>query len=491
MEIHANGCLRGLDLAERDVAGFDERTKLAAETILHSAKNEPQILLVSHYDADGLSSAAIMASAIMRLKLPYQLRIVRELDELIASELQSVRCDLLLFADIGSGYLDTVSSIAKERVCLVLDHHPPSGKPTDRVVQVNPHDFGIDGARDISSAGVTYFVAKSLSSDNVDLSEMAVVGALGDMQDKNAKRALAGLNERIVTDASNAGRVTVEKDLVLFGRETRPIHRALAYTTTPYLANLSGQEETCYQLLIRAGIPLKEGERWRTLADLSQTEKQNLLNAVIEFLSSQKVAAGTVMELIGYVYTILREPQNTPTRDGREYAALLNACGRMGHPGLGVSVGMGDRASGLLEAQELVVRYRSTLADYMKWLTESPSAIQELKVACIIRGENKISENMTGAFSSILSSSGSLRPDKVTIVAAAASKGGIKLSARVPEQLLKKGVNAGVALDKASRMFGGFGGGHDVAAGAYVPNSEVAESFLAKVDELLAEQASS
>ena len=87
----------------------------------------------------------------------------------------------------------------------------------------------------VSAAGVCYFVARELSGQNKDLSALAVVGALGDMQDKNEKRAFVGLNDLLVEDGVSSGSLKVDSDLVLYGRETRPIHRALAYTTAPYL----------------------------------------------------------------------------------------------------------------------------------------------------------------------------------------------------------------------------------------------------------------
>ncbi len=68
-------------------------------------------------------------------------------------------------------------------------------------MQLNPHLYGIDGATDVSGSGVAYFAAKALNPANVDLAPIALVGALGDMQDKYEQRSLKGLNEIIVNDA--------------------------------------------------------------------------------------------------------------------------------------------------------------------------------------------------------------------------------------------------------------------------------------------------
>ena len=61
---------------------------------------------------------------------------------------------------------------------------------TPNFTQVNPHLFGIDGARDVSGSGVAYFAAKAVNATNMDLASIALVGALGDMQDKYEQRSL-------------------------------------------------------------------------------------------------------------------------------------------------------------------------------------------------------------------------------------------------------------------------------------------------------------
>ena len=296
-----------------------------------------------------------------------------------------------------------------------------------------------------------------------------------------------GMNQRIVDDATSSGNVRVESDLVMYGRETRPIHRALAYTTTPYLANLSGREDNCLTLLANNGIKVKEGDRFRTIADLSQEEKQKLLNAIINHLTSVGFQSNVVLDLVGTVYTLVKEPSGSPTRDGREFSALLNACGRTGNPSIGVSIGLGDRKDALEEANNVVTNYRKTLASYMEWLTKSPDAIQKLQSIWVIRGENQIQDSMTGAFSSILSSAGNLSADHAIIVLTRAKDGGIKLSARAPPKLLKLGVNLGAALNDTTKKYSGFGGGHNVAAGAHI-KAEDPNAFLRELDEAIMAQ---
>jgi len=459
----------------------------AAGLLKDKASHGSKILLLSHYDADGLSAVGIVGSSLARLRANFQLRVIKELDPGTLAE--AIRCepDFIVLTDIGSGYLTDLTRGAKERETLIIDHHPPTGKPPPKIFQLNPHEFEIDGATEISAAGLAYLVARSLSPASIDLSVLAVVGALGDMQDKNKERRLRGPNELAVQDAVNCGCMKTDKDLLFFGRETRPIHRALALTTTPYLPHISGEEDNATALLTSKNIPLKEGERWRTMSDLSHKEKQTLLTAIVEMLVSKGFKGSRALELIGTVYTLTNEPAGSPTRDAREFASMLNACGRMDRPSLAVSICLGERGSVLDEVQEVIATYRRTLAEYMEWLTAKPSAVMELSNICVVRGEDRIAENMTGALSSILSSAGHLKPNKATIVAARSRDGGVKISARAPEVLLSKGVDLGLALQKAAASLGGFGGGHNVAAGAHISSGDPEELYR-MIDQLVSDQ---
>jgi RecJ-like exonuclease len=466
---------------------FLHQASVAAEVITESLEDDSSFTVISHNDADGLSSAGVVGASLARAYARFKVRIVEELRDDVIDQICAGKQDVVVFTDIGSGQLELIKGRLACETVIVLDHHPPDGEPTDKITQVNPHEFGIDGTTKISAAGVCYLVSRNLAPTNKDLSTLGIVGALGDMQDKNDKRALNGLNELLVNDAVSSGSAIVDSDLVLYGRETRPIFRALAYTTSPYLPNLSGREDNCLTLLSNAGIPIREGDRFRTVSDLSKDEKQSLLNAIISYLNVQKLPSKVVLELVGTVYTFPNEPQGSPTRDAREFSALLNACGRTGNPSIGISVGLGDRRNALAEANEVVGTYRKTLASYVEWLTKSPEAIQKFKVIWAIRGENQIQESMTGAFSSIISSSGSLSPDNAIIVLTRAKDGGIKLSARAPPKLLKMGMNLGSALNVTAKKYSGVGGGHNVAAGAHIKVDDP-NPFLEELDQVLLSQ---
>ena len=459
----------------------------AAEAIVESVEKGGTIHVFSHLDADGVAAAAIIGKALVRLDARFRLRVMQWVDEKIIGEIVADKPQLVILTDFGSGYLDLLNEKVPKVKFVILDHHQITGKvKNENFLQVNPHLYGINGATEVSGSGVAYFVAKAISPENVDLAPLALIGALGDMQDKNENRKLSGLNELIVKDAVAAKLVKVEKDLTFFGRETRPIHKALAATTTPFIPGISGEEDKSLVFLDSLGIKPKEAERWRALRDLSRDEKKKFCSALADYLISRGLHAD-VDNLIGNIYVLTREEPWTPLRDAREFAVVLNSTGRLDRPSLGIAICMGDRASALEEANRVLEDYRRNISKYLGWVMEKPERMKELEHIYIVYGESFINEKIVGTISSILVS-GLENPEKPLIAFSNIEKeNAAKFSARTTEVALSRGINLGVVMRLASENYGGKGGGHNVAAGAQVPIDQV-ENFVKTVNELVGKQ---
>jgi len=456
----------------------------AADAILEYSEKGKNILAVSHLDADGLSAAGIMGASLARVGAAFRLRILRWFDEDAAKAVASEKDCLPILTDMGSGYLDLLDEKMKGKPLVILDHHQPTGKADEAFIHVNPHLHSIDGAKNLSGAGAAYLVAKAISERNVDLACIGVVGALGDLQDRSHDRSLEGVNSIIVEDAVGAGYLQVETDLLFFGRETRPIHKALAYTTSPFIPGISGEEDKSLAFLMGLGVKPKAGDKWRALRDLSKEEKQAIFSSLSDYLVSKGFRSDVAMRLLGTVYVLKREEPWTPLRDAREFALLLNATGRTGKPGLGVAICMGDRGRCLEEANGALEEYRGTIARYLRWLDENPDRIEEKESIYILHGGQTIDEKMTSTISTILSTNMPNMEKPIIAYSYIPEQNLIKVSARTVETLTSKGFNIGEILRVAAEKHSGNGGGHDIAAGAQVPSGE-REQFLEDVNELV------
>jgi RecJ-like exonuclease len=471
---------------ENQLSAFLDSASEAAKRILDAVREDGLIHVFSHLDADGVAAAGIMGKMLSRLDAKFRVQITQWIDEKILGEILTDKPGLIVFTDFGSGYIDLLNEKLADFKIIVLDHHQIVGQELANVTHINPHLHGIDGARDISGSGVAYFVAKAVDKANVSLAPIAVVGALGDVQDKYDQRKLEGVNEKIVEDAINAGFLTVEKDLIFFGRETRPIHKMLASTTNPYIPGISGEEDKSLAFLASLDIKARNGEKWRALRDLSDEEKKRLCSALADYLLSKGLRY-EVTNLIGHIYILNQEEPWTPLRDAREFAMLLNATGRMDRPSLGVSICMGDRASALEEADKVLEDYRRAINKYLGWVMEKPGRMRELENIYVVCGENFINEKIVGAISSILSTS-LPNPEKPLIAYANVEEDDLaKISARTIDTMTNRGINLGEIMQVAAEKCQGKGGGHNVAAGAQVPIEKI-NDFITIVDELIGKQ---
>ncbi|MHA1238597.1 MAG: DHHA1 domain-containing protein [Candidatus Odinarchaeia archaeon] len=478
---------------EESIKGFLMESEHISKKLKDYVETGDPIRVISHLDADGLAAAGLLGSALARLNGVFHISILKQLRPEDVKNLTNEKYKVYIFTDMGSGQLDAINSYMKNKTVFIFDHHQPKiieEVENPELIHLNPHFFGIDGAVQVSGAGVTYSVVRNFGDTFKELSTLAIVGAVGDLQDRGEYRDFLGFNKEVILkDALDAGVLSVDKDIRLFGRETRPIHIAIQYTTDPFIPGLSGNEAGCISFISQLGIPLKNGEQWRTLSDLTTDEKIKLNSALVAHMLQNGATVEDAKSIIGYVYTLIKEEKGTPLRDAREYAALLNACGRMRFPGIGISLCLGDRGNALKEAQTLMTNYRQKLSAYLNWLIEG-ERVRETEVLQYFHGENVIDERMVGTVTSIASFSKILNPNKPIISFAYSEDGTVKVSARANDELIKKGVNLGKALAdavKGMNLDATNAGGHNIAAGASIP-AGMEEKLIYHLEKIIKKQ---
>jgi len=442
-----------------------------------------QVLVVSHLDADGISAGSIMLSALLEAGANPQVKIVKQLDGNVIKEAAQLPHTFVVFTDMGSGQKQLLKALGKPFA--IIDHHQP--ELLDHPLEANPHLYGFDGSNELSAAGMAYLVASEMDSRNRRLAPLAIIGALGDMQDKGERSSLVGLNAEIAAQAEKDGLLIVRKGLKLYGFESRPLVKSMEYTITPYLPGLSGDEGACFKFLKGLGIdPRKPDGSWKSVSDLSAVELRSVINGTIKYLISHGLESREVEQIVGTIYVLAEEERETPLRDAREFSAALNACGRMGRAGLGVSICMGDRGRALDELREVLQGYRRTISGYLDWLSKNKEAVRVLPEIQAVYGGSVIDEKMIGTVVSIAYSMPPLSMDRAVVGFANCSEepGVVKVSARGTAGLVSRGLNLGLVMKEASERVGGVGGGHDIAAGAQIPRGREDE-FLSAANEII------
>lgn len=491
---------------EERFEAFKLLVREAAEAFSRVDKSET-IRLVSHLDADGLSSAAVIIKTLTRDNRTYCLSIVHQLTEEVAMQLAAESYSYYIFTDLGTGQFDILKKHLADagKNLLILDHHHLQKEfLCDNIVHVNPHISGIRASREISGAGVAYLFSKALNEKNTDLAHLALIGAIGDMQEDSG---FTGLNKEILADAKSAGTLKVITGLRLFGVQTKPLHKILEYSSEFQIPGVTGSESAAIQFLQQLGINPKNNSNnnnnnnssnggWRKLTDLSDEELVRLATGVV----LQRIDQPVPEAIIGPVYILKQEVDGSPLRDAREFATLLNACGRLEKASVGIGACIGDKRC-KEEALRILGEYKQQIANSLNWYENvlkqkdlakgsgSKGSIILESGFVVINAEDNILPTMIGTLASIVSKSSQFQPGTFVLSMARAQDNFTKISLRIAGEkaaAAKGEFNLMEILTVIAEKVGGQAGGHHEAAGALIRTEketefiEAAKHFLSQ-----------
>ncbi|MDI6902438.1 MAG: DHH family phosphoesterase [Methanocellales archaeon] len=415
-----------------------EATELAAQIL---AKHD-YVRVISHNDADGITSAGIICNALYRRGIPFHVNIVSHLDEAFVRTLD----EPAIFCDMGSGQPSLIP-----RDAVIIDHHMPIESDTEHL-QVNPHLVGIDGSFELSASGVTYAIAKHLGN-NIDLAGLAIVGALGDRQ------PMIGANKDILDEALQHNIVTIAHRLKLGDGDLAEL---LMYSTDPYV-DIAGDPNKIQTFLDELDIGGK-------LSELSPEELRRLASALV-LKVMKKASVDAIESLVGESYKLNYEVIS----DASLFVRMTNASGKLGKTGLALALCLRD-AGAKDQAQQLCLDYQRRTISEMKKI--------DIKEGTSIRYVHSSDKDVIGALAGTIIQY--VAPDKPILVMTE-QKGKIKISARGTRKLVQKGLDLSVAMSEAAKKVGGVGGGHNIASGASLPVG-TEPKFVEAVDAIITEQ---
>ena len=435
---------------------FLQRIKQEAEKF---KKSDYPVRVISHLDADGLSAAAIITKALKRLNRKFTLTIVRQLSQNTLKQFKSESYETFLFVDLGSGNIQDIKEAINSKNILILDHHQPQ-EIENSFVHLNPILFGLDGNSDVSGAGLAYMFAKSLDEENRDLSTIALIGAIGDNQEK---KGFSSINSLILDDAKPF--LEIATGLRMFGTQTKPLYKILQYSTDPYIPGITGDEQAAIKFLQELKLDPE-----KKLIHLDKEEMKTLVTSIIlQRLGSEE----NPEDVLGPIYLLKSEQEESPTKDLKEFATLLNSCGRLNKPSLGIAA--------CLQNQKLKPAAINVLNDYkkeiissLKWFYNNKDKVIELENLVIINAEENIKDTLIGTLSSMIAKS-NLYPENTIIISLAHSLDDkTKISIRC-SGYRSNDINLKEMLDSVTSKIGCQAGGHRNAAGSLIPQEKEQE----------------
>jgi RecJ-like exonuclease len=274
-----------------------------------------------------------------------------------------------------------------------------------------------------------------------------------------------------------------KRDLNCYGISTRPLHVCLSYNDDPFLPGLSNNPGGALRFLQKLGIPLQDTlHRWLVWEEIPYEDRRVISSALAQQLLAN---GGTISRLFCESYIFPYERERTPLRNAQEYATLLNACGRWSRPQVGGNICRGDRGVAYREAEHMLTNHRAIIRELLQFILDS--GVTELSHLQYIHVGNRYPDTIVGIGAGMALSKLNREKPILIMVEQPEDPSLTKVSLRTTEQMLSRGVDLQAAATKASAQFGGAGGGHRIAAGAFIPR-EAEQEFIQYVNELLAGQ---
>jgi len=280
------------------------------------------------------------------------------------------------------------------------------------------------------------------------------------------ERDVSKIRNSIIKDAD----IKVKKGFLLYP-STRPLDKALEYSSRPFIPGVTGDFRGTLELLGEAGIE-KTGKCYKALIDLNEKEMKNLVTAIMLRLSSKET-----LDYIGNLYLV---KFFNKIEDARELSAMINACSRMGQSNIALMLCLGNSGA-RKTAERIYVKYRQHIISGLKYIDKNGKI--EGREYVIINAKDNIKDTIIGTLASIISFSSVYREGTI-IIAMAYDDDKIKVSTRVAGRNPRMSRNLKELMDSVACSLNGVSGGHKAAAGCVI-SKEDEERFIELVKKKL------
>ena len=423
--------------------------------------------VIYHYDADGIASASSALRGLGRLGYPVQATALQGVERSRMADLLARTSSCVLVLDTGASWLDVFARHPKPVV--ILDHHRYPGVPDhpplpEHVTMVNPLDWGVDGMAELSASTLTWLFTVFLDPVNWDNAPWGLSGAIGDRQHVGG---FHGLNARLLEEAVRRSVLVRRAGLALFGSTTAG---AISMSIDPFFRGLSGRLDEAAEFVRGLGI-----DPDRSPDGLAPDEARRLAEALKGRLAEAKV-------LPEFASVLDQDRWFAPAigLDAEEISNLQNATGRVGCPGVGIALALGDPGA-LERARTAEATWRSGILRGLRRIEDN--GVNSMRfLGWFESPDPTLAGTQAGLAMNYL-----LPPDHPVFVFTESQGESIKLSARGTLRQVAAGLDLASVCREAAAEVGGEGGGHPVASGATIPAGR-RDSFLAAADRILATQ---
>ena len=449
-----------MSISESLPPGMKKELERAASIVSQHTK----VRLISHYDADGISSAAVVREALRRKGIDTTITIYPTLSDEQMADAETIEAECVVMTDLGTSYLQRLSDKGWDIV--ILDHHKPSEDTNvparDGFAFVNPLMYGIDGSKNACGAAMAYLFAITMDENNSDLAPLALAGMYGDKQHLGGFQSIDRI---IIDDAVASGSLRLIPNLAYPSGMT--FYQAMMSCPEPYFKGTTGQADKVTRFIKSCEL---------AMTDTPATVSQERIDGFAEALASRMRRNGVTEEIIKETFGD-RYYSERYGMDVSELSSVLDGCGRRGAYGKAFDACDSlDFTEASAESQEYADRLIETIGPAFDSLRTMEN------IQTFVLTEQGMAGNTASAIVRYLGD-----PEKPVIGITVNAAGRTDVSSRGTEHMVSKGLNLSEAMRTVCGMVGGQGGGHIIAAGGTIPKG-TEEQFLTELDAFVGRQ---
>lgn len=408
--------------------------------------------IITHYDADGITSAAVLIRALMKEQKGFHTTFVSSFPDEIPEGLP------VICTDIGNSHLKRIKNSTD--CAIVLDHHSVDEDiegDADHIF-INPHSYGIDGAREVSGATLTFLITVYYNQNNWKNVYYGLAGAAADKQNIGGFK---GLNKQIVDTALDKDVLKEKKGLYIDGDG---LVDALMKAGDPYFPGISGRIKRINKLIESIDLDPET-----SVLELSGDKDRKLTSMLVLSLLKKNIPDHVIESIKGPHF--LTEGLDF---DIELLYKLINSCARTNQAGLGLSICLGDKSS-IKKGKEIRKKYRKKMIERLNQLEDE--GIEKKDHIQYFFEERKERKGELAGLGMLY-----LLDQRYPAFGLTEVDENIDLSARGTKEMVNKGLDLGSLCRKIASKYEGNGGGHDIAAGATIPKNRL-DQFLDDMDK--------
>lgn len=215
IELFLNSSLKDLPLLEEW-----PNLKVAAEMISRSIENNEKIAIWGDYDADGITSTALLYDFFRKrigkkveYFLPHRMHHGYGMKKEVVEELHNQGVNMIITVDCGISNIDEIKRAKELGMKVVLtDHHLPGKTLPEADIIINPKVNDTCKAKELAGVGVAFYLAAQLNhtlpGEKIDIRQFLDLVALGTIAD--------------IVDLDITNRILVKNGLKILATTKRP-----------------------------------------------------------------------------------------------------------------------------------------------------------------------------------------------------------------------------------------------------------------------------